>query len=285
VSHLGNDDDQRSTTSEDILPDAYSIDYFDFTTEKWQHYEEYHASKLEIKIEDLQSAMEDIGVDNEAIERKISELKEQLKKIGASRNAKGNFGEAQSAYYLEKKKNHIILPIGWADEPFTGHTSIDLYGIDDTRQFITYIESKAAIKSTSYSGLIRDLVENQLILERIMPFTQIGNTSIEAISKALQSRLISDPEFSLNKEELESICNNPFMRIGVILHNRIRKNEHSRNLRQLYQDQVEWLNRSPRDRKYECIPTMIIDLKNPNIKEWYEKWILLADLACKIRPR
>jgi len=282
---LVNDDDQRSNTSDEILPDAYSIDYFDFTAERWQQYEEYHASKLAIKIEDIQSAMKDIGVDSEAIERKILELRKQLEKIGASNSAKGNFGEAQSAYYLETKKNHIIIPIGWAEEPFTGHTSIDLYGIDGTRQFITYIESKAAITNSSYSGLIRGLVENQLRLERIMVFTQTGNTSIVAISKALQSRLISDPDFSLRKEELESICNNSFMRIGVILHSKKRKNDHSENLRQLYQNEREWKSTSPDGKNYECVPTMIIDLKNPNIKKWYEKWILLADLACKIRPR
>lgn len=280
-----NDENQSSNTSDEILPDAYVIEYFDFTDEKWEQYEEYHASKLAIQIEDLRSAMEDIGVGDEVIERRISELKAHLGNIGALKSAKGNFGEAQSAYYLEKKRNYIVLPIGWAEEPFTGHTSIDLYGIESTRQYIAYIESKAAVTNSSYSGLIKDLVENQLVLNRIMPFTQIGNTSIVAISKALQSRLISDPDFSLRKEELESISDNPIMRVGVILHSKKRQNNHNGNLRHLYRDEKEWRSTTIDGKKYECIPTMIIDLKIPSIKEWYEQWVLLADLACKIRPR
>jgi len=279
------DGNQRSDTFDNILPTPYTIEYVDFTDERWRQYEDYHISKLAIQVEDLRAAMGYIGINNEIIERKITEVKEQLKNIGALKSAKGNFGEAQSAYYLETKKNHIILPIGWAEEPFTGHTSIDLYGIDDTRQFITYIECKAAVTNSSYSGLIKDLIGEQLLLTRIMPFTQIGNTSIIAISKALQSRLISDPGFSLLKEELENISNNPIMRIGVIIHSKKRKNDHSMNLRQLHLDEKEWRKTCNEGKKYECIPTMIVDIKNPGIKEWYEKWVFLADLACKIRPR
>ncbi|BBL68066.1 hypothetical protein [Methanoculleus chikugoensis] len=282
---MENDGDRIPTTPVEILPDAYSADFFDFTEEKWEEYEEYHASKLAIKIEDLQSAMKEIGVDDITIDKRITELKADLEKIGASTDAKGNFGEAQSAYYLEKKKGYVILPIGWAEEPFKGHGLIDLYGLDGTRQFITYIECKAAVTSSSYSGLINDLVENQLRLKRIMPQTRIGDTSIAAISKALQSRLISDPDFSIRKEELESISDNPIMRIGVILHSKKRKNDYSGSLKHLYRDEMEWRSTTLDGRKYECIPTRIIDLKNPSVKEWYEKWVFLADLACKIRPR
>lgn len=266
------------------LPIDYTYTHYEFDANDLLEFQEYHREVSGISLAEYEGALKELGINKKNIRKKITQLKKKIKNVEALNNAKGNFGESQASYYLERKENFLIIEFGWAKSPFKGETSIDLYGVDPTRTFCVYIESKAAFKSNSVASLVSNLIQEQLRLKRIMDWSDIGETSIQAISKSYQNRIERN---SSGQEHPEKIVNSLFkkeiLRVGVLVHKKTEHNDHSENLRFLWIDEREWKEQNPDFKNVESFPTRVIDLKNSKLEEQFGNWLLSADIIVKVR--
>jgi DNA-directed RNA polymerase subunit N (RpoN/RPB10) len=268
----------------DGLPEDYFYTHHEFDTGDLENFQKYHREVSGVSLAEYENALQDLGIDKKNIRKKILQIKKQIGTIGALKNAKGNFGESQASYYLEQQENFLILEFGWSESPFKGHTSVDVYGVDPTRKYCAYIESKAAFKNNSTTSLISDLIKNQLCLERIMVWSDIGDTSIQAISKSYQNRIEKNSSNQENPDKvIDTLFKDRLLRIGVILHKKDQHHDHSENLRLLWREEEEWKKQNPRFKNIECFPTRVIDLKNLKLEEHFGYWLLSADIICKVR--
>lgn len=265
-----------------MLPTEYSFTHYEINEEDSTEFIQYNVDAFGVPIAEYENAMRELGIDEKIIQINISKIKADLKQSGSFSNAKGNFGESQTSYYLEKKENFIFTRYGWSDNPFAGHTSIDCYGIDPTRKFIVYVEAKAALSDSSIPTLVSQLVTDQLRLERIYPFTKRGVTTIQAISKAYHNK-ISKAQLSEDpREAIDTLYRDRFMRIGAIIHKSKNRN-HSRNLKKLNLEEVKFKEEHPEFSNVECFPTRIIDIRNLKIEDNFDYWLLTVDVLCQIR--
>jgi len=264
------------------LPKDYSYTHYQINDQDSADFIQYNIEAFRVSIEEFERAMKEIGVDDKTIEENIEKIKADLKESGSKDNAKGNFGESQASYYLEKKENFVFTRYGWSDDPFAGHTSIDVYGVDPSRRYVAYIESKAALSDSSIATLISQLVRDQLHLERIHSFTKRGATKIQAISKAYHNKISKMPSIEDPRKMIDTIYNDRFMRIGVIIH-KTKNRDHSRNLKKLNEEELNFKIKHPEFSTVECFPTRIIDIKNLKIKENFDHWLLTVDILCQIR--
>jgi hypothetical protein len=264
------------------LPKDYFYTHYQISDQDSAEFIQYNFETFGVSIDEYERAMKEIGIDDKKIEENIKKIKTDLKESGSRDNAKGNFGESQASYYLEKKENFVFTRFGWSEDPFAGHTSIDFYGIDPSRRYIAYIETKAALSDSSIATLISQLVTDQLHLERIHPFTKRGVTKIQAISKAYHNKISKDPSSEDPRETIDTLYHDRFMRIGVIIHKTKNRN-HSRNLKKLNIEEQMFKMKNPEFSKVECFPTRIIDIKNLKIEENFDHWLLTVDVLCQIR--
>jgi len=266
------------------LPDDYTYTHHEFDTNDFFKFQEYHREVSGISLAAYEGALKELGIDKKNVRKKITQLKKKIKKVGALENSKGNFGESQASYYLERQEDFLIIEFGWAKSPFKGETSVDLYGVDPTRTFCVYIEAKAALKSSSVASLVSDLIQKQLRLKRIMAWSDIGETSIQAISKSYQNRIERNSSGQEHPDKvLDSLFKNRILRIGVLVHKKSEHHDYSENLRYLRIDESEWKEQNPDFRDVESFPTRVIDLKNSKIDEHFGNWLLSADIIVKKR--
>jgi len=264
------------------LPTDYSFTHYQINDEDSEDFIQYNIDAFGVPLADFENAMRNIGIDEKIIQSNISKIKRDLKQSGSFSNAKGNFGESQTSYYLEKKEDFVFTRYGWSDNPFAGHTSIDCYGIDPTRRFIVYVEAKAALSDSSIPTLISQLVTNQLRLERIYPFTKRGVTTIQAISKAYHNKISKAQSSEDPSEIIDTLYRDRFMRIGAIIH-KSKNRDHSRNLKKLNAEELKFKAEHPEFSNVVCFPTRIIDIKNLKIVENFDYWLLTVDVLCQIR--
>lgn len=264
------------------LPNDYSFTHYQINDDDSAEFIQYNTDAFGVPIDSFENAMRDLGIEEEIIQIRISKIKADLKESGSFSNAKGNFGESQISYYLEKKEDFIFTRYGWSDNPFAGHTSIDCYGIDPSRKYVAYIEAKAALSDSSIPTLISQLVTDQLHLERIYPFTKRGVTTIQAISKAYHNKISKGQISDDPKEAIDILYRDRFMRIGAIIH-KAKNRDHSKNLKKLNAEEQNFKNMHPEFSEVECFPTRIVDIKNLKIQENFDHWILTVDVLCQIR--
>jgi len=264
------------------LPNDYSFTHYQINNDDSSEFKQYNIDAFGVPMADFENAMREIGIEEKIIQNHISKIKSDLKESGSLSNAKGNFGESQISYYLEKKENFIFTRYGWSDNPFAGHTSIDCFGIDPSRRYVAYIEAKAALSDSSIPALIRMLVNDQLHLERINRLTKRGVTTIQAISKGYHNK-ISKAQFSEDPRELiDTLYRDRFMRIGAIIH-KAKNRDHSKNLKKLNTEELLFKTRHPEFSEVESFPTRIIDIKNLKIEENFDHWLLTVDVLCQVR--
>jgi hypothetical protein len=264
------------------LPKEYFFTHYQMNEADSSEFIHYNIDAFGVPITEYEDAMREIGVDEEIIAIEILKIKNDLKDSGSFNNAKGNFGESQTSYYLENNEDFIFTRYGWSENPFAGHTSIDCFGIDSSRKYVAYIEAKAALSDSSVATLISQMVTDQLHLERIHSFTKRGVTTIQAISKAYHNKISKSSKSEDPKETIDTLYQDRFMRIGVIIH-KTENRDHSLNLKKLRKEELKFKKKHPEFSDVDCFPTRIIDLKNLQIQENFDHWLLTVDVLCKIR--
>lgn len=264
------------------LPNDYSYTHHQISEADSEDFIQYNIETFGVPITEYEDAMREIGVNEEIIAINSTTIRDDLIESGSFDNAKGNFGESQTSYYLEKKENFIFTRYGWSENPFAGHTSIDCFGIDPSRKYVAYIEVKAALSDSSVAPLISQMVTDQLHLERIHPFTKRGVTTIQAISKAYHNKISKSSKSEDPKETIDTLYQDRFMRIGVIIHKTYNR-DHSLNLKKLKEEEKSFKKKHPEFSNVECFPTRIIDVKNLHIVENFDHWLLTVDVLCQIR--
>ena len=264
------------------LPKDYSFTHHQISEEDSVDFIRYNIDAFGVSITDYENAMREIGIEEGIIALNVKKIKKDLQESGSINNAKGNFGESQTSYYLEKKEDFIFTRYGWSENPFAGHTSIDCFGVDPSRRYIAYIEAKVALSDSSVATLISQMITDQLHLERIHPFTKRGVTTIQAISKAYHNKISKSSKSEDPKETIDTLFQDRFMRIGVIIH-KTDNRDHSLNLKKLRAEENKFKKNHPEFSDIECFPTRIIDIKNIQIQENFDHWLVTVDVLCQIR--
>jgi hypothetical protein len=264
------------------LPNDYSYTHHQMSEADSEDFTQYNIDVFGVSITEYENAMRELGIEEKIVAKNIAKIIDDLKESGSFDNAKGNFGESQTSFYLETNEGYIFTRYGWSDNPFAGHTSIDCYGIDPSRKYVAYIEAKAALSDSSVAPSISEMVTDQLHLERIHPFTKRGVTTIQAISKAYHNKISKSSKSEDPKETIDVLLKDRFMRIGVIIH-KTDNRDHSLNLKKLRAEEKKFKKDHPEFSGVECFPTRIIDIKNIQIKENFDHWLLTVDVLCQIR--
>jgi hypothetical protein len=228
-------------------------------------------NKLGISQDDLTKELEALGIQDQGIHANYATILGDLKNESRLNNAKGNFGEAKTVWYLSKYEGYFIVQAGWENDPFERATGVDVVGLDKSRQYLSYIESKAAFTPASFAATLRMLVNEQLKLERLNKRFG-GNFSKSAfapILKGLQNRISEGTMVELTMEDLKNVSRERFQRVGVIIHPGASTNHFESRLRDLHgEDKIGLLH-----------PTILLSLQLEDIEGWLQEWASLAAFA------
>lgn len=254
-----------------LLPPEYRAIRVIIPNEDKASFLDFCQRKLGISQSDLTTELEALGIQDKGIHTKYASILDDLKNEARLNNAKGNFGEAKTVWYLSKYEGYFIVQAGWENDPFERATGVDVVGLDKSRQYLAYIESKAAFTADSFTSMLYKLVNEQLKLERLNK--RFGGTfsksAFAPILKGLQNRISEGAIVELTMEDLKNISRERFQRVGVIIHPGASTHHFESRLRDLHKEDEVGLGH----------PTILLSLQLEEIEGWLQEWASLAAFA------
>jgi hypothetical protein len=254
------------------LPSEYRVKRTIVPIEEQVQFLDFCITKLGITANELVNELEELGIRDLAVRNRYAEILEELGKNSLLNNTKGNFGEAQAEWFLSEREQYLVIRAGWEQDPFERKTGIDIVGIDPAGRYLSYIESKAPVTSSSFPSMLHKLVDEQLPLKRLRKQfgSKFSKGGFTPVLKSLQNKLFAGTLEGWTQADLAQLNSDRFERVGVIVHGGAATDKLEGKLYALHEEELGSEGKHP---------TYLLAIEVAGIEDLVQRWAMIAKFA------